>query len=128
MNIFDTNFVFAIKSEIAKQLAADNGPVTRKTVLATMSLGLDSEGMKDAELAVSLAFRLGLVPEYKMFQKIGIKPAEYVPASKKKKEEKPEPKQRKLNPKVQARVDAKAAAEAEAADDATPETEESSEE
>lgn len=112
-NIFDPNFISSLKSEIQKQLAASKEPVTRNTVLAALNLGLSAEGLKDAELAVSLAFRLGLVPEYKMFQKIGIKAADYTPSSKKTKEPK-EPK-RKLNPKVKAKAEPTAEAEAEPA-------------
>lgn len=126
MNIFDTSFIDSVKAEISKQLSASDSPVTRNTVLNALNLGLDADGLKDAELAVSLAFRLGLVPEYKMFQKIGIKPADYVPGSKKKKEA--EPKQRKLNPKVQAKKDAEAAAAAAASEDSADEAETSEEE
>lgn len=73
-NVFDPNFIQSLKDEIAKQLATSE-KVTRTTVLS--ALGYDSN--TDLELSVSLAFRLGLVPEYRMFQKVGIKPVGFVP-------------------------------------------------
>jgi hypothetical protein len=121
MNIIDPNFISSLKSEIQKQLDANGGPVTRKTVLAALDTKLDAEQLKDAELAISLAFRLGCVPEYNMYQKIGIKPADYVPTKKRSKPAK-EPKAntttspRQLHPKVAARVAAQNDAEVETTD------------
>jgi len=76
-NVFDPSFITALKAEIAKQIATGD-KVTRTTVLT--ALGYDSN--TDLELSVSLVFRLGLVPEYKMFQKVGIKPADFQPKAK----------------------------------------------
>lgn len=70
MNIFDKDCLTAIKTEIQKQLDADK-IVTRKSVIAALNLG------KDAELALSVMFKLGAIPEYRTLQKLGIKPSSY---------------------------------------------------
>jgi hypothetical protein len=70
MNIFDKDCVNAIKAEIQKQLDADK-IVTRKSVIAALNLG------KDTELALSVMFKLGAIPEYRTLQKLGIKPSSY---------------------------------------------------
>ena len=106
MEIFNNEFITMVKAEIERQLAGSD-PVTRKSVL--LNLGLDEESIKDAELALSSAFKLGCFPEYAMFQKIGIKPSSHLTtkdkmdaARKIRESKKAEPK-RKLHPNISAK-------------------------
>jgi len=114
INVFDPNFIQALKDEIAKQIATGE-KVTRTTVLT--GLGFDSN--TDLELSVSLVFRLGLVPEYKMFQKVGIKPAGFVPKHQQAKAN-PKPKRKRKSKKDKATEAAAAPATDEPAPDTTP--------
>jgi len=75
MEIFDTNFVASVKTEIQRRLDAGE-PTSRKVVL--QALGITSKG---AEVAISALFALGLLEEYKILKKAGIKPKDYVSPS-----------------------------------------------
>lgn len=82
--MFDTNCVSSIKAEIQRQLNDGKVSVTRKTVINALKLGIDSSGVESAEIAeaaelgISVMFKMGLLPEFRTLQKLGIKPAEYV--------------------------------------------------
>jgi len=75
MEIFDTAFVAAVKTEIQRRLDAGE-TASRKAVL--QALGITSKG---AEVAISALFALGLLEEYKILKKAGIKPKDYVSPS-----------------------------------------------
>lgn len=77
MLMFDEKCVAAVKAEIEKQLQG-NKPVTRKTVVKALSIGTSKDEQDAAELGISVMFKLGLLPEYRALQKLGIKPADYV--------------------------------------------------
>lgn len=84
MLMFDNNCISAVKKEIQRQLDVNEAPVTRKTVVKALNLGLDPSGneSKDAfdaaELGISVMFKMGLLPEFRTLQKLGIKPVDYV--------------------------------------------------
>jgi predicted transcriptional regulator len=74
--MFDTKFVESVKVEIERRLAA-NESTNRKEILK--SLGFTQKG---AEMAITTMFAIGLLPEYKMLKKMGIRPISYVSPAK----------------------------------------------
>jgi hypothetical protein len=73
MKLFNETSVEQVTSTIAAELAAGN-IVTRKSIVDLLSLGETEEQKMAAELAVGAMFKFGLIPNFEMKKRIGIRP------------------------------------------------------
>jgi hypothetical protein len=73
MNIFNSDFTNAVRNEIMKQ-SGEGKVVTRKTI--GKALGYSDKHLAGVELIISQMFLLGLMSDFRMTKKIGIRKVE----------------------------------------------------
>lgn len=75
MKLFNETSVEQVTETIAVELDKGN-VVTRKSIVDLLSLGETEEQKMAAELAVGAMFKFGLIPNFEMKKRIGIRPVE----------------------------------------------------